>query len=109
MNLPQGFIDGVGHEKISRNKFKIVNRWGSREKPLAKWFNYGTKDHGPRFYQRLHWKDKTTGKDIYARWVHGIPKTNAMEIGMELGKDRFIHNLLLGGKEYVTKELDLVQ
>ena len=108
MNIPQGFIDGIEYEKISRNRFKIVNRWGTREKPLALWFNEGTRDHGPVFKKALHWKDKLTGKDIFAKWVHGIPKTHAMQLGIELGKRRFIQNILLGGKAYVTKELDLV-
>lgn len=109
INLPQGFIDGIGYEQTGKNRIKVVNRWGTSQKPLAKWFNYGTRDHGPVFKKALHWIDKLTGKDIFARWVHGIPKTNAMEIGIELGKKRFIHNLLLHGREYVIRELDLVE
>ena len=109
MNLPDGFIAGINYEMISSTRIKVINTWGSREKPLAKWFNYGTRDHGPVFKEALHWKDPLTGKDVFAKFVHGIERTLAMETGIELGKYRFLQKLLLEGKQYITKELDLVK
>ena len=108
MNIPQGFSDGLEIIKSSKNSIKIINTWGSAEKPLAKWFNYGTKDHGPVTANSLHWKDKKTGKDIFAKFVHGIPKTLAMEKGIELGKKRFLDAILEKAKEHVKEEFDLI-
>ena len=87
-NLPKSFADNIKFIKTDENKGKIVNTWGSDEKPLALWFNYGTKDHGSLGTWALHWVDKVTGEDIYAMWVRGLPRTLAMEIGWELGKKR---------------------
>ncbi len=44
MNLPRKFVDGFKFVKTGKNRGKIINTWGTTEKPLAKWFNYGTKD-----------------------------------------------------------------
>ena len=44
-NLPKHFIDGVKFIKTGKNEGEVVNTWGSKEKPLAKWFNYGTITH----------------------------------------------------------------
>jgi len=87
-NLPQGFVDGIKFVKTGSNKGKIINTWGDNKKPLAKWFNYGTKDHGPLGDKPMHWKSKKTGEDIYAMFVRGVPRTLAMEKGMELGNKR---------------------
>lgn len=87
-NLPDGFVIGIKFVKTGDNEGKIINTWGTEDLPLALWFNYGTKDHGSLGNWALHWKDKTTGKDIYAMYVRGVPKTLAMEIGMEIGEKR---------------------
>ena len=87
-NLPKPFADNIKFVQTDEDAGKIVNTWGSDELPLAIWFNYGTKDHGSLGTWPLHWKDKVTGKDIYAMWVRGVPRTLAMEIGWELGKKR---------------------
>lgn len=87
-NLPKGFADNIKFIQTDENEGKIVNTWGSTEKPLALWFNYGTRDHGALGPYPLHWIDKVTQKDIYAMWVRGVPRTLAMEIGWELGKKR---------------------
>lgn len=85
-NLPDGFVLGIKFVKTGTNEGEIINTWGTEEVPLALWFNYGTKDHGALGNWPLHWKSKTTGKDIYAMYVRGVPKTLAMNIGMELGE-----------------------
>lgn len=87
-NLPKPFADGIKFKKTGDNEGNIVNTWGNEEKPLAFWFNYGTRDHGALGPWALHWKDKVTGEDIYAMYVRGVPRTEAMEIGIELGKKR---------------------
>lgn len=107
MNIPRQFAEGVKAMRSGPNRVRIINTWGDRNKPLAKWFNYGTRDHGPRFAKFLHWKDKKTGRDIFAKWVRGIPRTNAMETGIELGKKRFIDSLLLQARYEVSRELKL--
>lgn len=89
-NVPEGFVDGIHFVKTGDNEGEIINNWGTEELPLALWFNYGTKDHGSLGNWPLHWKSKTTGKDIYAMYVRGIKRTNAMETGIELGKKRLI-------------------
>lgn len=107
MNMPKGFADGVKAVQSGKNRVKIINTWGTPEKPLAKWFNYGTKDHGPKIAPLLHWIDKRTGKHIYAKWVRGVPKTNAMEIGIKAGWKRMLEALLQNTKDKVQEELDL--
>ena len=92
-NVPQGFVEGIKFVQTGDNRGNIINTWGSEEKPLALWFNYGTKDHGSLGNWPLHWKDKTTGEDIYAMYVRGVPKTLAMETGIELGKKRLIQEV----------------
>ena len=103
-NLPQGFIDGVKFVKTKDNAGEVINTWGSKEKPLARWFNYGTTRHWiePKNAKVLAWKGKSgshaqaiyfqgTSKEgdmLYSRghYVSGVPRTEAMEIGFNLGK-----------------------
>lgn len=106
MNMPRQFGEGVRIVKFLKDMIKIINVWGTPEKPLAKWFNYGTRDHGPKTANVMHWKSKD-GKDIYAKFVHGVPKTNAMELGISLGKKRFIDSLLVQARYDASKELHL--
>jgi len=47
-NLPDGFVIGIKFVKTGTNEGKIINTWGTEEKPLALWFNYGTRDHGSK-------------------------------------------------------------
>lgn len=86
-NVPDGFVIGIKFVKTGQNEGNIINTWGTKELPLALWFNYGTRDHGSKGDWPLHWKGKD-GKEIYAMWVRGVPKTLAMEIGIELGKKK---------------------
>ena len=84
-NVPPDFVIHIAFKKTGENRGEIINTWGNEKLPLALWFNYGTKDHGSLGWWPLHWKDKTTGKDIYAMWVRGVPKTLVMETGIDLG------------------------
>ena len=103
-NLPQGFIDGVKFVKTKDNAGEVINTWGSKDKPLARWFNYGTTRHWiePKNGKVLAWKGKSgshaqaiyfqgTSKEgdmLYSKghYVSGVPRTEAMEIGFTLGK-----------------------
>ena len=87
-NVPKPFADNIKFIQTGENEGKVVNTWGSEEKPLALWFNYGTRDHGALGPYPLHWVDKITKKNIYAWYVRGVPRTQAMEIGMMLGTNR---------------------
>jgi len=44
-NLPLEFIAGIAWKRTGDLSGRIINTWGSPEKPLAKWFNDGTPDH----------------------------------------------------------------
>ena len=101
-NLPKPFADNIKFIKTDTNAGKVVNTWGSDEKPLALWFNYGTKDHGSLGDWPLHWVDKVTGEDIYAMYVRGVPKTLAMEIGFALAKKTLMHEV----PRFVEERLD---
>jgi len=107
MNMPQGFIDGVKFLRTGRFNVKIINTWVTRQKPLALWFNYGTKDHGPKFADYLHWIDKATGKHIYAKWVRGVPKTLAMARGIEAGMNKLKSNILTDMKDSVSQKVGI--
>lgn len=107
-NIPPGFIAGLDVVTVGRRLVKVINKWGSEEKPLAKWFNNGTRDHGPKTAISLSWIDKTTGKRIFAKWVHGIPKTNVMEKGIELGMPKVLEKLSQEGKVEVSQKLGIV-
>lgn len=122
-NIPQKFIDGVKFRKTEPNKGQVINTWGTDEKPLAIYFNYGTS---------LHWTESTTpgkplafpntggshGRAIYfqgakskgdtmfsmGHYVSGVPRTEAMEIGFNIGKKR----LAIEAGKIVQKELRFV-
>ena len=108
-NLPQGFVDGVKFVKTKDNAGEVINTWGSKEKPLARWFNYGTNRHWiePKNAKVLAWKGKSgshgnaiyfqgeskEGDMLYSKghYVSGVPKTEVMEIGFNLGKKLMAH------------------
>ena len=105
-NIPQGFIDGVKFRKTGPNKGDVINTWGTNEKPLALWFNYGTTQHWIQPTKPdgvLAWQGKPGrnaaaiyfqgGKDegkkfSKGHYVSGVPRTEAMEIGFNVGKVR---------------------
>lgn len=87
-NVPEGFVLGIEFERTGDNEGEVINTWGTEDLPLALWFNYGTRDHGSKGNWPLRWRSKKTGVEIFARYVRGVPKTLAMEIGMELGMEK---------------------
>lgn len=103
-NLPQGFIDGVKFIKTEKNRGLIVNTWGTKERPLAKWFNYGTQRHWiePVEKEALTWTNRIgqhpqaiffrgeskEGDQMFSKghYVSGVPRTEVMERGFNIGK-----------------------
>ena len=112
-NLPMGFVTGFEFRKTGFCQGKVVNTFGNKDEPLAKWYNYGTKRYyriapkvehppgGPRAARDvedvgeghiqhpsvLHWKDPETGEDVYRpEVIHpGFPRTEILEIGVQEG------------------------
>jgi hypothetical protein len=117
-NAPEAFTESFYFLKTGKNAGKIINTLGTKQKPLAKWFNYGTKRNypitpkvqhpqgTPRAEREkediggghvsepsvLHWIDPQTGKDMFREIVihPGQPRTLAMEIGLRIGQKRLI-------------------
>ena len=102
-NIPQGFIDGVKFVKTGKNKGDVINTWGTNEKPLAIWFNYGTTQHWiePKAGGVLVWEGKSgshataiyfqgekNAGTVFSKghYVSGVPRTEAMERGYNIGK-----------------------
>jgi len=124
-NLPDSFIRGLKFVKTGRNTGKVINTWGTRDKPLAKWFNYGTVDHfiqptdpegvlawasgGPEsgsptaiFSKRA---GSVKGETLFSKghYVKGLPRTEAMEIGVSLGRKKLIAFVSQKGSEKFKK------
>jgi len=104
-NIPQGFIDGVKFRKTGPNQGQVINTWGTTEKPLAIFFNYGTVDHwieptkpggvlawpaaeGSHATAIYFQGESKEGDTLFSKghFVSGVPRTEAMEIGFNLGK-----------------------
>jgi len=119
-NLPQSFIDGVKFRKTGENIGEVINVWGTVDKPLAKWFNYGTTQHWiepkdpegvlafpasqGRNASAIFFKGESKGKDTLfskGHYVSGVPRTEAMEIGYNVGKKR----LAVEAGKIIEKEL----
>ena len=120
-NIPQGFIDGVKFVKTGKNKGVVIKTWGTDEKPLAMWFNYGTTQHWiePKPGGVLAWEGKSGSHAtaIYfqgeknagvmfskGHYVSGVPRTEAMERGFNIGKKK----LAAEAAKIVEKELKFV-
>ena len=60
-NLPSGFINGIKRVGEGLNIRFINNYTNSQGKPLALWFEFGTKPHGidPVKAPRLAWQERT--------------------------------------------------
>ncbi len=99
-NLPDEFIS---HIKIEQNEngFLLVNDWIKDDKPLAIYFNYGTVDHyiKPKNKKALHGGDKWPyfSKGHY---VSGLPKTEAMENGLQIGKKKLENKIKSETKKF---------
>lgn len=122
-NLPKGFAENVKFVKTARNKGEIINTWGSQEKPLAKYFNYGTTKHWiePVNASVLAWQAKPgkhasaiyfqgeakKGDTLFSKghYVSGVPRTEVMERGFNLG----IKLLTQQAKKIVENEIQHVE
>lgn len=122
-NLPQGFKDGIKFVRTDNNKGQIINTWGTSEKPLAIWFNYGTTMHwiepktakalafpgtSGRNATAIYFQGETTPagmKFSKGHYVSGVPRTEAMEIGFRLGKKRLAQEAAI----IIQKELHYEQ
>jgi len=118
-NLPEQFINGFKFVKTGRNRGKIINNWGTPEKPLAKWFNYGTKEKiwiepkteggvlafaskgpsGGRNPSAIFFKGAGTpkaGSTIFSKghYITGQRDTHAMERGLEFSQKSLIRNVI---------------
>ncbi len=106
-NMPQGFIDGVQFRRTEPNKGEIINTWGTDLKPLAIWFNYGTDTHwieplkeggvlafpareGSNPSAIFFQGESREGDIIFSKghYVAGVPRTEVMERGFQIGKKR---------------------
>ena len=128
-NLPDSFIDGFKFVKTGRNRGKIINTWGTPDKPLAKWFNYGTKEKiwiepkteggvlafssagpsGGRNPSAIFFKGAGTpkaGSTIFSKghYITGQPKTEAMERGYDSSKRTLIHIISKEIEEKINHE-----
>ncbi len=121
-NIPQKFIDGVKFVKTAPNKGKVINTWGTQDVPLARYFNYGTTLHWiePKTAKALAFPNtggtharaiyfqgaKNKGNTAFSKghYVSGVPRTEAMERGFNIGKKRLAEE---AGK-IIQKELRYV-
>lgn len=116
-NLPEAFVESFAFVKTGPNRGKIINTLGTKQNPLAKYFNYGTKRNYPITTKVLHPEgtpraerekedigggsvsEPSTlhyvdagGIDHFPKMVihPGFPRTLAMEVGLRLGQKRLI-------------------
>ncbi len=116
-NAPEAFIESFKFVKTGRGRGKIINTLGSKELPLAKWFNYGTKRNylietkvkhpkGARRAERekediggghvsepmtLHYVDDNGVDHFPETVIHpGQPKTLVMEKGVTSGSKQLV-------------------
>ncbi len=127
-NLPLEFIDGIAWKRTGELSGRIVNTWGSGQKPLAKWFNDGTPDHWiePLSPDDVLVWEATFGRNAKAiffmgnaeqgqllfskgHYVSGLDKTEAMERGINNGMKRLKPTILKNTKSAVSKELETIE
>ena len=127
-NLPLEFIDGIAWIRTGELSGKIVNTWGSAEKPLALWFNEGTVDHwiepltqggvlaftatfGRNAPAIFFAGDAEEGSTKFSKghMVSGLPRTEAMERGILKGMQRMKIAILKSTKQSVSTGLDSIE
>ena len=104
-NMPKSFIKNIELKKVSDDTYEIENKWKSKDgKPLAVFFEYGTRDHYIQGNPILAWssggpnsgnpkaiysKNAGTKKgDIlfsYGHYVTGLPALEPMHNGFKIG------------------------
>lgn len=127
-NLPKEFINGIAWRRTGPLSGKIVNTWGDSQKPLALWFNDGTVDHwiqplkpgGVLAWPATFGRNATAiffmgnaqpGDMLFSKghFVKGIPKTEVMQRGINIGMKRLQTVILKNSKLEVSKELETIQ
>jgi len=126
-NLPKEFTEGIAWKRTGELTGKIINTWGTQEKPLAKWFEEGTPDHwieplspdGVLVFEATFGKnasaiffmgDEEEGRLIYSKghYVSGLDKTEAMARGIATGFKKAETAILKNSKDSVSKELETI-
>lgn len=127
-NLPLEFIAGISWKRTGDLEGRIVNTWGSSEKPLAKWFNGGTPDHwiepldpdgvlvweatfGRHAKAIFFMGNAEQGSLLFSKghYVSGLDKTEAMERGIRNGFIRVKSAILKNTKDEVKRELETIE
>jgi len=127
-NLPKEFINGIEWKRTGPTAGKIINTWGSTEKPLAKWFEEGTPDHwieplnpdGVLVFEATFGRNATAiffmgneeeGKLLYSKghFVSGLEKTDAMARGIALGWKKAKTAILKNSKAMVSRKLETIE
>ena len=121
-NMPRHFIAGVKFVKTGKNEGEVINTWGTKDEPLAKWFNYGTAQHwiepldpdgvlvfpasgGINASAIFFQGGQQAGDTMFSKghYVSGVPRTEVMEIGYRVGSKR----LSVEAGKIVEKELEI--
>ena len=117
-NMPASFIKHIRLE-VEGDKIQVVNDWKYEDKYgkhfLARYFEFGTPVHyiAPKFARKLRFKsegpemghgralyskryDTEEGDEIFSsgHYVTGLPRTEAMSKGFEIGVAKFKTRLL---------------
>ena len=113
-NMPKKFIESIELKKTSDTQFIIENSWKEDDKPLAIFFEYGTRDHwiepvnakvlawqskGPEsgqkkaIYSKRH--DNREGGMLFSKghYVTGLPALEPMHNGFRIGYQRMRERL----------------
>lgn len=113
-NMPEKFIDSIEMTRTSDTEFVIENTWKEDDKPLAVFFEYGTRDHwiepkdggvlaweskGPEsgqkkaIYSKRH--DNKEGDVLFSKghYVTGLPALEPMHNGFRIGYKRMRERL----------------
>ena len=114
-NMPKSFIDNIKLKAHSKTHYTIENKWKKGDKPLAIFFEYGTRDHWiePVNAQVLAWAsggpesgqkkaiyskraDNTKGNMLFSKghYVSGLPAYEPMTRGFKIGYTR-VHEELI--------------
>ncbi len=127
-NLPKEFTNGISWKRTGEAAGKIVNTWGSSDKPLAKWFEEGTPDHwiepltpggvlvweatfGSHASAIFFMGNEEQGKLLYSKghYVSGLDKTDAMARGIALGWKKAKTAILKNSKAMISRKLETIE
>ena len=85
-SVPDRYIQSIKWEPTGDFSGNVtLDFFGAHGEPLGKWFELGTKDHGPVTANTLAWPDPNSRKYIYAKHVRGIKAKNIMQEASDSG------------------------